>query len=111
MVLQREPTSNPPFPAYLVADSILPTSRHCEDRRRHRDFDRREHFTTCAILTHNRCFAATKIGKGSHMQFHHPTRPRVQLAQRLLLTTEGSMGQISLICGMCDQADLTRVFQ
>lgn len=39
------------------------------------------------------------------------TLQRVQLAQRLLLTTEDSMCQISLACGMCDQAHLTRVFR
>ena len=39
------------------------------------------------------------------------TRQRVKLAQRLLLTTEDSMCQISLACGMCDQAHLTRVFR
>lgn len=39
------------------------------------------------------------------------TFQRVQLAQRLLLTTEDSMCQISLACGMCDQAHLTRVFR
>jgi AraC-like DNA-binding protein len=39
------------------------------------------------------------------------TRQRVELAQRLLLTTEDSMCQISLACGMCDQAHLTRVFR
>ncbi len=39
------------------------------------------------------------------------TRQRVELAQRLLLTTEESVCQISLACGMCDQAHLTRVFR
>lgn len=39
------------------------------------------------------------------------TGQRVELAQRLLLTTEDSMCQISLACGMCDQAHLTRVFR
>ena len=39
------------------------------------------------------------------------TGRRVALAQRLLLTTEDSMCQISLACGMCDQAHLTRVFR
>lgn len=39
------------------------------------------------------------------------TRQRVELAQRLLLTTEDSVCQISLACGMCDQAHLTRVFR
>jgi transcriptional regulator GlxA family with amidase domain len=39
------------------------------------------------------------------------TRQRVELAQRLLLTTEDSICQISLACGMCDQAHLTRVFR
>ena len=39
------------------------------------------------------------------------THQRVQLAQRLLLTTEESMCQISLACGMCDQAHMTRVFR
>jgi len=39
------------------------------------------------------------------------TRQRVQLAQRLLLTTEDSMSDISLACGMYDQAHLTRVFR
>lgn len=39
------------------------------------------------------------------------TRQRVKLAQRLLLTTEDSMCQIALACGMCDQAHLTRVFR
>lgn len=39
------------------------------------------------------------------------TQQRVQLAQRLLLTTEDSMCQIALACGMCDQAHLTRVFR
>ena len=110
-MLQREATSNPPFSAYVVVDSILPPCPHCEDRRRHRDFDRRERSATCAILTHNRCFAATKIGKVSHMQSQNPTRQRVQLAQRLLLTAADAMCQIPLICRMCDQADLTRVFQ
>src|SRR5690554_605228 len=36
---------------------------------------------------------------------------RVRLAQRLLLTTDDSLCQISLACGMCDQAHLTRVFR
>lgn len=36
---------------------------------------------------------------------------RVRLAQHLLLTTDESMCQISLACGMCDQAHLTRVFR
>src|SRR5690606_20061782 len=39
------------------------------------------------------------------------TRLRVELAQRLLLTTEDSVCQISLACGMYDQAHLTRVFR
>lgn len=39
------------------------------------------------------------------------TRQRVELAQRLLLTTEDTVCQISLACGMCDQAHLTRVFR
>lgn len=39
------------------------------------------------------------------------TRQRVELAQRLLLTTEESVCQISQACGMCDQAHLTRVFR
>jgi transcriptional regulator GlxA family with amidase domain len=39
------------------------------------------------------------------------TGRRVALAQRLLLTTEDSMCQIALACGMCDQAHLTRVFR
>lgn len=39
------------------------------------------------------------------------TRQRVRLAQRLLLTTDDSMSQIALACGMCDQAHLTRVFR
>jgi transcriptional regulator GlxA family with amidase domain len=39
------------------------------------------------------------------------TRQRVEVAQRLLLTTEDSICQISLACGMCDQAHLTRVFR
>jgi transcriptional regulator GlxA family with amidase domain len=54
---------------------------------------------------------------GTHQRSFGPasrtyvTRQRVQLAQRLLLTTEDSMCQISVVCGMCDQARLTRVFQ
>ena len=39
------------------------------------------------------------------------THRRVKLAQRLLLTTEDSMCEISLVCGMYDQAHLTRVFR
>lgn len=39
------------------------------------------------------------------------TQQRVELAQRLLLTTEDPVCQISLACGMCDQAHLTRVFR
>ncbi len=39
------------------------------------------------------------------------TRQRVELAQRLLLTTEESLCQIALACGMCDQAHLSRVFR
>lgn len=39
------------------------------------------------------------------------TGQRVLLAKRLLLTTEESMSQIALACGMCDQAHLTRVFR
>ncbi|WP_202844551.1 helix-turn-helix domain-containing protein [Luteimonas saliphila] len=39
------------------------------------------------------------------------SRRRVHLAQRLLLTTGDSMCQISLACGMYDQAHLTRVFR
>lgn len=39
------------------------------------------------------------------------TRQRVELAQRLLLMTTDSVCLISLACGMCDQAHLTRVFR
>lgn len=39
------------------------------------------------------------------------TRQRVKLAQRLLLTTEDPICEISLTCGMYDQAHLTRVFR
>jgi transcriptional regulator GlxA family with amidase domain len=38
-------------------------------------------------------------------------RQRIRLAQQMLLTTEESMSQIALACGMCDQAHLTRVFR
>lgn len=46
-----------------------------------------------------------------HAPMTYVIRQRVQLAQRLLLTTEDSMCQIALACGMCDQAHLTRVFR
>lgn len=39
------------------------------------------------------------------------TGQRMELAKRLLLTTDDSMCQIALACGMCDQAHLTRVFR
>lgn len=39
------------------------------------------------------------------------TARRMELAKRLLLATEDSISQISLACGMCDQAHLTRVFR
>ncbi len=46
-----------------------------------------------------------------HAPMTYVTHQRVALAQRLLLTTQDSICQISLACGMCDQAHLTRVFR
>jgi transcriptional regulator GlxA family with amidase domain len=38
-------------------------------------------------------------------------RLRLELAQRLMLTTEDSLSQIALACGMADQSHLSRLFR
>ena len=37
-------------------------------------------------------------------------RLRLELAQRLMLTTEDSLSQIALACGLADQAHLSKLF-
>jgi AraC family transcriptional regulator len=41
----------------------------------------------------------------------HITRLRVELAQRLLLTTSEPLSQIALACGLADQAHLSKLFR
>jgi AraC family transcriptional regulator len=41
----------------------------------------------------------------------HINRLRVELAQRLMLTTEDPLSQIALACGMADQAHLSKLFR
>jgi AraC family transcriptional regulator len=41
----------------------------------------------------------------------HIMRLRVELAQRLMLTTEDQLTQIALACGMADQAHLSKLFR
>lgn len=62
------------------------------------------------------CLSASHFSRAFKQSFGqapmtYVTRQRVELAQRLLLTTEDSVCQISLSCGMYDQAHLTRVFR
>jgi AraC family transcriptional regulator len=48
------------------------------------------------------------FGSAPHM---HIMRLRVELAQRLMLTTEDQLTQIALACGMADQAHLSKLFR
>jgi AraC family transcriptional regulator len=41
----------------------------------------------------------------------HILRLRLELAQRLMLTSEDSLSQIALACGMADQSHLSRLFR
>jgi AraC family transcriptional regulator len=48
------------------------------------------------------------FGTTPHM---HIIRLRLELAQRLMLTTEEPLSQIALACGMADQAHLSKLFR
>jgi AraC family transcriptional regulator len=48
------------------------------------------------------------FGTTPHM---HITRLRVELAQRLMLTTEDQLTHIALTCGLADQAHLSKLFR
>ena len=48
------------------------------------------------------------FGTTPHM---HMVRLRVELAQRLMLTTEDPLSQIALACGLADQAHLSKLFR
>jgi AraC family transcriptional regulator len=50
----------------------------------------------------------SRFGVTPHM---YVTLKRVELAQVLMLTTNESLSQISLACGMTDQAHFTRIFR
>jgi transcriptional regulator GlxA family with amidase domain len=41
----------------------------------------------------------------------HLQRLRLELAQKLMLTTDGSLSQIALRCGLADQAHLSKLFR
>lgn len=41
----------------------------------------------------------------------HVVRLRLELAQRLMLTTDDPLGQIALSCGLADQAHLSKLFR
>jgi AraC family transcriptional regulator len=50
----------------------------------------------------------SRFGVTPHM---YVTAKRVEFAQVLMLTTNESLSQISLACGMTDQAHFTRIFR
>ena len=50
----------------------------------------------------------TSFGTTPHMYI---IRLRLELAQRLMLTTQDSLSQIALLCGLADQAHLSKVFR
>ena len=54
-----------------------------------------------------RAFKAS-LGEPPH---GYVTRQRIRHAQRLMLTTNDSLGAISIACGLADQAHLTRLFR
>jgi len=54
-----------------------------------------------------RAFKAS-LGEPPHA---YVTRQRIRHAQRLMLTTNDTLGAISIACGLADQAHLTRLFR
>jgi len=48
------------------------------------------------------------FGSSPHV---HVIKLRLELAQRLMLTTEDSLSQIALACGLADQAHLSKLFR
>ena len=50
----------------------------------------------------------TSFGTTPHMYI---IRLRLELAQRLMLTTQDPLSQIALLCGLADQAHLSRLFR
>src|SRR5690606_2306493 len=48
------------------------------------------------------------FGTTAHM---HIIRLRLELAQRLMLTTDEPLSQIALACGLADQAHLSKLFR
>jgi transcriptional regulator GlxA family with amidase domain len=78
--------------------------QHLEDRLRVEDLAQQ---VSLSVSHFCRAFKAS-FGTTPHT---HITRLRVELAQRLMLTTEDPLSQIALACGMADQAHLSKLFR
>jgi AraC-like DNA-binding protein len=55
-------------------------------------------------------FRAFKLSVGL-TPFHYITKRRVELASKMMMTTQESLSHIALACGLCDQSHLCRVFR
>lgn len=55
-------------------------------------------------------FRAFKASVGAP-PFHYIAQRRVELACRIMTTTDDSLSQVAIACGLCDQAHLCRVFR
>jgi AraC family transcriptional regulator len=69
-----------------------------------------------AVLARIASMSASRFHRAFRLRFGvtphaYVTLRRVELAQSLMLTTRYSLSQISLACGMSDQAHFTRVFR
>jgi AraC-like DNA-binding protein len=96
-----------------VRGGLAPWQKRKVDRYLRENLDRPVRLDTVAeqvalsVSYFSRAFKET-FGTTPHM---HMLRMRVELAQKLMLTTEEPLSQIALACGLADQAHLSKLFR
>jgi AraC-like DNA-binding protein len=92
---------------------LAPWQKRKVDRYLRENLDRPVRLTAVAdqvalsVSYFSRAFKES-FGTTPHM---HVLRLRLELAQKLMLTTEDPLSQISLACGLADQAHLSKLFR
>jgi transcriptional regulator GlxA family with amidase domain len=68
------------------------------------------HLADLIDVSMGQLFRAFKISVGVP-PFHYIGRRRVELACRMMRTTQEPLSQVAIACGLCDQAHLCRLFR